>query len=129
MRHPRHERQGAKATLQFDRGPCQDTIRPTRANLMALSGDGKDADHKTGGPRYSLGWCSFDPMARLRGSKTHGGHLRGDGYNIVEQTARWGLVLRFRAARLQLGLFGLDLLPENVSDPPGRFDGERRNVK
>jgi len=40
--------------LWFDRVPCQDTVRPARANLMALSRDGKDADHKTGGPRYSL---------------------------------------------------------------------------
>jgi len=24
------------------------------ADLIALSGDGNDADHKTGGPRYSL---------------------------------------------------------------------------
>ena len=32
----------------------QDTVGPARANLMALPCDGKDADHKTGGPRYSL---------------------------------------------------------------------------
>ena len=42
---------------RFDRGPCQDTVRPARANLMALPRDGKDADHKTGGPRYSLSLC------------------------------------------------------------------------
>ena len=42
--------------LRFDRGPCQDTVRPARANLIALSRDGKDADHKTDGPRY---FCSL----------------------------------------------------------------------
>ncbi len=38
-------------------GLIVDRVRiPTdpRANLIALSRDGKDADHKTGGPRYSL---------------------------------------------------------------------------
>jgi len=50
----RYERRGAKETLRFDRGPCQDTVRPARTNLIALPGGGKDADHKSGGPRYSL---------------------------------------------------------------------------
>ena len=50
----RHERQRTKRTLRFDRRPRGNALRRARTNLIAPSGGRKDADHKTGGPRYPL---------------------------------------------------------------------------
>jgi hypothetical protein len=50
----RHEGQRTKGTLRFDRRPRKNALRPARADLIAPSGGRKDADHKSGGPRYPL---------------------------------------------------------------------------
>ncbi len=41
-------------TLRFDRRPRQNALRSARTNLIAPSRGRKDADHKSGGPRYPL---------------------------------------------------------------------------
>ena len=39
---------------RFDRRPRENALRRARTNLIARSGGRKDADHKSGGPRYPL---------------------------------------------------------------------------
>ena len=48
----RHERRRTKRTLRFDRRPRENALRSARTNLIAPSRGRKDADHKSGGPRY-----------------------------------------------------------------------------
>ena len=50
----RQERRRAKRTLRFDRRPRENALRSARTNLIAPSRGRKDADHKSGGPRYPL---------------------------------------------------------------------------
>jgi hypothetical protein len=50
----RRERRRTKEALGFDRRPAQNALRFARTNLIAPSRGRKDADHKSGGPRYPL---------------------------------------------------------------------------
>ena len=59
-----HERRRTKRTLRFDRRPGENALRSARTNLIAPSRGRKDADHKSGGPRY--------PLTRLHASDRRG---------------------------------------------------------
>ena len=63
----RPERRRTKRTLRFGRRPRENAHRPPRTNLIAASRGRKDADHKSGGPRY--------PVFQIAGS--HGERISG----------------------------------------------------
>ncbi|MGO8787699.1 MAG: REP-associated tyrosine transposase [Terriglobia bacterium] len=64
----RHERRRTKRTLRFDRRPRQNALRSARTNWIAPSRGRRDADHKSGGPRYA---CSRAGILSRDGEGRH----------------------------------------------------------